>query len=115
MKEKNLEDMNPDEIEGVLIDGIADGAMEFAGMKDGDISVSITEQGEKRIQSLLGGVDVAEVSHELYNLLVKHGALGFPVEANFINFTIIAALMQIVKHYENWESLVKATQKEKND
>ena len=112
MQDKNLEDMTPDEIEGLLIDGISKGDMEFAGMKDGEPAVSITEQGEKRVQGLLGGVDVAEVSHTLYNLLVKHGALGFEVEANFLNFTIIAQLMSIVKHYVDWESLVKATKAE---
>lgn len=114
MTDKNLEDMTPDDIEGLLIQGIAEGHIEFAGMKDGDISVSLTGQGEKHVQELLGGVDVAEVTHTLYNLLVKHGALGFTVEPNFINFTIIAQLMSIVKHYENWESLVIATKAERN-
>lgn len=113
MGDKNLEDMTPSDIEGLLIQGIEEGHMEFAGMKNGDISVSLTEQGEKRVQKLLGGVDVAEVSHTLYNLLVKHGALGFKVEANFINFTIIAQLMSIVKHYTNWETLVEAAKGEK--
>ena len=88
MVDKNLEDMTPDDIEGLLIQGISEGDMDFAGMKDGDISVSITGKGEEQIHELLGGVDVAEVSNKLYNALVKHGALGFTVEANFINFTI---------------------------
>ena len=109
MEDKSLEDMTPDDIEGVLIQGIADGHMDFAGMKDGDISVSITGKGEERIHELLGGVDVAEVSNKIYNALVKHGALGFTVEANFLNFTIIASLMSMVKHYGNWEALVEAT------
>ncbi|MBU0778248.1 hypothetical protein KKF82_08320 [Patescibacteria group bacterium] len=109
MSGKNLEDMTPDEMEGLLIEGIGEGHLEFAGMKDGEISVSLTGHGEKHIQELLGGVDVAEVTHTLYNLLVKHGALGFTVEANFINFTIIAQIMSIVKHYENWGALVLAT------
>ncbi len=112
MNDKSLEDMSPDEIEGLLIDGISKGDMEFAGMRDREPAVSITEQGETHIHKLLGGVDVAEVSHTLYNLLVKHGALGFDVEANFINFTIIAQLMSIVKHYSNWESLVEAIKSE---
>ena len=109
MTDEKIEDMTPDEIESLLIDGISEGHIEFAGIKDGDISVALTGQGEKHIQELLGGVDVAEVTHALYNLLVKHGALGFTVEANFINFTIIAQLMSIVKHYMNWEALVQAT------
>lgn len=114
MGDKNLEDMTPDDIEGLLIEGIEKGHLEFAGMKDGDISVSLTGQGEKHVQELLGGVDVAEVTHTLYNLLVKHGALGFTVEANFINFTIIAQVMSIVKHCANWEALVKATKAEES-
>lgn len=112
MEDKNLEDMTPDDIEGLLIQGIEEGHIEFAGIKDGEISVSLTGQGEKHIQELLGGVDVVEVTHTLYNLLVKNGALGFKVEANFINFTIIAQLMSIVKHYINWEALVEATKAE---
>ena len=112
MGNKNLEDMAPDDIEGIMIQGIEEGHIEFAGMKDGEISVSLTEQGEEHIQELLGGKDVAEVAHSLYNLLVKHGVLGFRVEPNFINFTIIAQLMSIVKHYENWGSLIKATRLE---
>lgn len=109
MTDKPLEDMTPDDIEALLIEGMHKGTLEFAGMKDGDISVSITGKGEERVHELLGGVDVAEVSNKLYNALVKHGALGFTVEPNFINFTIIASLMSIVKHYGNWEALREAT------
>ncbi len=112
MADKDLEDMTLDEIEGLLIDGISKGDMEFAGMKEGELAVSITEQGEAYIHKLLGGVDVAEVSHTLYHLLVEDGALGFEVEANFTNFAIIAQLMSIVKHYTNWESLVEAIKSE---
>ena len=114
MTDKNLEDMTPDDMESLVIQGIEAGHIEFAGMKDNDISVSLTEQGEKHIQKLLGGVDVAEITHTLYNLLVKHGAYGFEVEANFLNFILIAQLMSIVKHYGNWESLVEATKAEDN-
>ena len=110
--EKPLEDMTPEEIESLLIEGMHKGEIEFAGMKDNDISVSITKQGEKRVHDLLGGVDVAEVSHVLYNALVKYGALGFKVEATFLNFTIISQLMSIVKHYGNWDNLVEMSKRE---
>lgn len=111
MSEKPLEDMTPDEIEGLLIEGISKGHMEFAGMKDGEPAVSLTKQGEDRVRELLGGVDVAEVTHVFYNVLVKHGALGFSVEPNFRNFIIIASIMSAVKYYQTWDELVKATSK----
>ena len=111
-EDKPLEDMTPDEMEGLLIDGIASGDMEFAGMEKNDVSVSITNQGEGRVMEMLGGADVLEVSNKLFSLLVKHGALGFDVEANFKNFTIIAQLMSILKHYENWNALRDATMKD---
>lgn len=112
MEDRNLEDMTSDDIESLLIEGIHKGDMEFAGMKDNDICVSISKQGEERVHSLLGGMDVVEVSHILYNILVKHGALGFSVEPNFINLTLIAQLMKIVKHYGDWDTLVEATRAE---
>ncbi|GAI97742.1 unnamed protein product, partial [marine sediment metagenome] len=30
-----------------------------------------------------------------------------------LNFTIIASLMRIVKHYETWNSLLRATQEDR--
>lgn len=42
-EEKPFEEMDEDDIESLMIEGIHKGDMEFAGMKDGDIAVSVTE------------------------------------------------------------------------
>ena len=103
--EKPLEDMNPEEIESLLIEGMAEGEIEFAGMKDNDISVSITSKGEARVFEMMGGKDVADVTKKIYDALVKHSAFGFSIEANFLNFIIIAQLVSIFKHYQTWDKL----------
>ena len=111
MEEKPLEDMTPDEIESVMLGGIAEGSLEYAGMEDGEVSFALTESGEAHAQELFGGKDVLEVAQKLNSIFSTKGVMGFtlPEGHDFIIFTLIATLCHAFKYYENWESLKEKT------
>ena len=104
-------DLNEENIEAILIEGIADGELELSGVKNGELAYSVTKAGEKHIEELLGGVDVAENTKRMLGLLVKYKALGFDVPETFMSFILIAAVLRIVKHYEDWGSLTEILRK----
>ncbi len=114
MNNENFE-LNEENIEALLIDGIAEGHLEIAGVKNGELGYSLTKSGENHIEELLGGIDVAENTKRLLGLLVKYKALGFDVPETFLSYIIIAAVLRIVKHYENWETLTGILAKEVED
>jgi hypothetical protein len=106
--EKPLEDMNEEEIESVMIDGVSQGLVDVAGVKDGNIAFSINKKGENRVLEMFGGKESLEISNKLYSKLIKFGTHGFKVESNFHTFTLVATLTQIFNYYQNWDSLKKA-------
>ncbi len=111
-EEKPLEEFDLSDIESVLWHGVADGKIKPSGMKNGELTFSLTSEGEEDAVKLFGGKDVLEVAKVLNSNFEKHGVSGFPLpEGNeFRIFILITTMCHMFKYFNNWDSLKEATE-----
>ncbi len=94
-------------IESILLHGVAKGEIDLKGIKNGEGTYGITQKGEERVAEMAGGKDVLEASSKMLKILHEYGAMGFPVEAGISNFVLITMLLKIFKNYKDWDTFMK--------
>jgi len=106
--ENERDNLGEDDIESILYHSVAEGDIDLKGIKDGQSTFGITKQGEEKVAEMAGGKDVLVATSVFLKKLCENGAMGFDVKGNVTTFALIALVLKVFKHYENWESLLNA-------